>query len=827
MEHYKVKGMTCAACSARVEKAARSVPGVTDCSVNLLTGDMTVEGQVSPQEVISAVEKAGYQASTKGGEKTQTPKAEKATGNLPARLISSLIFLGVLMYISMGRMLWDVPLPAFLEQSSTASGIAQLLLSGIILVINQRFFISGARSLLHGAPNMDTLVALGAGVSYAYSTVLVFAMAGAEAAGEAEKAAHMLHGLYFESAAMILALITLGKLLEARAKGKTTKALEGLMALAPQTAVVLVDGKEQEIPIEKLKVGDIFVVRPGGRIPVDGEIVMGQCAVDQSALTGESIPVDLQEGDRVYAACINMTGYIQCKALRVGEDTTLSQIIRMVSDASATKAPIAKVADRVAGIFVPTVLGISLVTLVVWLIAGAPLSDALSRAITVLVISCPCALGLATPVAVMVGSGLGARNGILFKNAPALEMMGRIHTVALDKTGTITQGSPKVTDVIPLGGWEETALLQLACSLEKGSEHPLAKAILQEGAERNLNITAVEDFRVYPGNGLTGRWQGKAVATGKPDFIRDFAPLEEAARLQAEALSQAGKTPLYFACDGVLAGVIAVADPVKPDSAQAIKELKTLGIQVVMITGDNARTAEAVGKQAGVDRVVANVLPDGKAQAVENLQKQGKVAMVGDGINDAPALATADVGVAIGAGADVAIDSGDVVLVNSSLSQLVSAVKLSRATLRNIHENLFWAFFYNLLGIPLAAGVFLPLFQWELTPMFGAAAMSLSSFCVVSNALRLNFAKIGAKPRENTIIQSEKENKTMKVTVKIQGMMCTHCKAHVEKALSAIDGVTSVTADHVAGTATVESTREIPQAELKAAVEAAGYTYLG
>ena len=827
MEHFMVKGMTCAACSARVEKAARSVPGVTDCSVNLLTGDMTVEGQVSPQEVISAVEKAGYQASTKGGEKTQTPKAEKATGNLPARLISSLIFLGVLMYISMGRMLWDVPLPAFLEQSSTASGIAQLLLSGIILVINQRFFISGARSLLHGAPNMDTLVALGAGVSYAYSTVLVFAMAGAEAAGEAEKAAHMLHGLYFESAAMILALITLGKLLEARAKGKTTKALEGLMALAPQTAVVLVDGKEQEIPIEKLKVGDIFVVRPGGRIPVDGEIVMGQCAVDQSALTGESIPVDLQEGDRVYAACINMTGYIQCKALRVGEDTTLSQIIRMVSDASATKAPIAKVADRVAGIFVPTVLGISLVTLVVWLIVGAPLSDALSRAITVLVISCPCALGLATPVAVMVGSGLGARNGILFKNAPALEMMGRIHTVALDKTGTITQGSPKVTDVIPLGGWEETALLQLACSLEKGSEHPLAKAILQEGAERNLNITAVEDFRVYPGNGLTGRWQGKAVATGKPDFIRDFAPLEEAARLQAEALSQAGKTPLYFACDGVLAGVIAVADPVKPDSAQAIKELKTLGIQVVMITGDNARTAEAVGKQAGVDWVVANVLPDGKAQAVENLQKQGKVAMVGDGINDAPALATADVGVAIGAGADVAIDSGDVVLVNSSLSQLVSAVKLSRATLRNIHENLFWAFFYNLLGIPLAAGVFLPLFQWELTPMFGAAAMSLSSFCVVSNALRLNFAKIGAKPRENTIIQPEKENKTMKVTVKIEGMMCPHCKAHVEKALSAIDGVTSVTADHVAGTATVESTREIPQAELKAAVEAAGYTYLG
>ncbi len=827
MEHFMVKGMTCAACSARVEKAARSVPGVTDCSVNLLTGDMTVEGQVSPQEVISAVEKAGYQASTKGGEKTQTPKAEKATGNLPARLISSLIFLGVLMYISMGRMLWDVPLPAFLEQSSTASGIAQLLFSGIILVINQRFFISGARSLLHGAPNMDTLVALGAGVSYAYSTVLVFAMAGAEAAGEAEKAAHMLHGLYFESAAMILALITLGKLLEARAKGKTTKALEGLMALAPQTAVVLVDGKEQEIPIEKLKVGDIFVVRPGGRIPVDGEIVMGQCAVDQSALTGESIPVDLQEGDRVYAACINMTGYIQCKALRVGEDTTLSQIIRMVSDASATKAPIAKVADRVAGIFVPTVLGISLVTLVVWLIVGAPLSDALSRAITVLVISCPCALGLATPVAVMVGSGLGARNGILFKNAPALEMMGRIHTVALDKTGTITQGSPKVTDVIPLGGWEETALLQLACSLEKGSEHPLAKAILQEGAERNLNITAVEDFRVYPGNGLTGRWQGKAVATGKPDFIRDFAPLEEAARLQAEALSQAGKTPLYFACDGVLAGVIAVADPVKPDSAQAIKELKTLGIQVVMITGDNARTAEAVGKQAGVDWVVANVLPDGKAQAVENLQKQGKVAMVGDGINDAPALATADVGVAIGAGADVAIDSGDVVLVNSSLSQLVSAVKLSRATLRNIHENLFWAFFYNLLGIPLAAGVFLPLFQWELTPMFGAAAMSLSSFCVVSNALRLNFAKIGAKPRENTIIQSEKENKTMKVTVKIEGMMCTHCKAHVEKAIAAIDGVTSVTADHVAGTATVESTREIPQAELKAAVEAAGYTYLG
>ena len=827
MEYFMVKGMTCAACSARVEKAARSVPGVTDCSVNLLTGDMTVEGQVSPQEVISAVEKAGYQASTKGGEKTQTPKAEKATGNLPARLISSLIFLGVLMYISMGRMLWDVPLPAFLEQSSTASGIAQLLLSGIILVINQRFFISGARSLLHGAPNMDTLVALGAGVSYAYSTVLVFAMTGAEAAGEAEKAAHMLHGLYFESAAMILALITLGKLLEARAKGKTTKALEGLMALAPQTAVVLADGKEQEIPIEKLKVGDIFVVRPGGRIPVDGEIVKGQCAVDQSALTGESIPVDLQEGDRVYAACINMTGYIQCKALRVGEDTTLSQIIRMVSDASATKAPIAKVADRVAGIFVPTVLGISLVTLVVWLIVGAPLSDALSRAITVLVISCPCALGLATPVAVMVGSGLGARNGILFKNAPALEMMGRIHTVALDKTGTITQGSPKVTDVIPLGGWEETALLQLACSLEKGSEHPLAKAILQEGAERNLNITAVEDFRVYPGNGLTGRWQGKAVATGKPDFIRDFAPLEEAARLQAEALSQAGKTPLYFACDGVLAGVIAVADPVKPDSAQAIKELKTLGIQVVMITGDNARTAEAVGKQAGVDWVVANVLPDGKAQAVENLQKQGKVAMVGDGINDAPALATADVGVAIGAGADVAIDSGDVVLVNSSLSQLVSAVKLSRATLRNIHENLFWAFFYNLLGIPLAAGVFLPLFQWELTPMFGAAAMSLSSFCVVSNALRLNFAKIGAKPRENTIIQPEKENKTMKVTVKIEGMMCTHCKAHVEKAIAAIDGVTSVTADHVAGTATVESTREIPQAELKAAVEAAGYTYLG
>ena len=832
MEQYNVTGMSCAACSARVEKAVSKVPGVTACSVSLLTNSMGVEGTADPQEIIQAVENAGYGASAKGA----APSARAAQGEealadhdtpvLKKRLISSLVFLAVLMYFSMGHTMGGWPVPAFFQGNPAALGLLQLLLTGAVMVINQKFFVSGFKGLLHGAPNMDTLVALGAAAAFVYSTYALFAMTGAQAAGDAVAAMGYLHEFYFESAAMILTLITVGKLLEAHSKGKTTDALKGLMQLAPKTATLLREGKEVTVPIDQVEKEALFVVRPGETIPVDGVVVEGTSAVNESALTGESIPVDKGAGDPVSAATLNQSGFLTCRATRVGEDTTLSQIIQMVSDAAATKAPIAKVADKVSGIFVPAVISIAVVVTLIWLLLGYDVGFALARGISVLVISCPCALGLATPVAIMVGNGMGAKHGILFKNAVSLENAGRTQIVVLDKTGTITQGQPKVTDLLPAPGVTEGELLRLAYALEQKSEHPLARAILERAQEAGLPPEAVTDFQALPGNGLTATWQGAALRGGNASFIRLQAALPPEMEAQAEELAEAGKTPLFFSRDGRLMGIIAVADVMKEDSPQAIRELQAMGIQVVMLTGDNPRTAQAIGRQAGVDQVIAGVLPDGKERVIRQLKEQGKVAMVGDGINDAPALTRADLGIAIGAGTDVAIDAADVVLMKSRLSDVPAAIRLSRATLRNIHENLFWAFIYNTIGIPLAAGVFIPL-GLTLNPMFGAAAMSLSSFCVVTNALRLNLLRIHDGSKDKKIhpipLDIPKEEPTMEKTMKIEGMMCTHCEARVKKALEALAQVESAQVSHEAGTAVVTLSGEVANDVLKKAVEDQDY----
>jgi len=829
MQQYSVTGMSCAACSARVEKAVSGLEGVTACSVNLLTNSMGVEGSATQAEIIAAVEAAGYGASPKGGEskaKTQDDSAleDRETPVLKKRLIASLGFLAVLMYISMGHVMWGWPLPAVLADYPVSIGIAQLVLTGIVMVINQKFFISGFKGLIHKAPNMDTLVALGSAAAFVYSLWALFAMV-----MDTAHAAHWLHEFYFESAAMILSLITVGKMLEARAKGKTTDAIKGLMRMAPKTATLVRDGEEIEVPVEELKKGDIFAVRPGESIPVDGIVTEGVSAVDESALTGESIPVDKSVGDRVSAATVNQAGYIRCEATRVGEDTTLSQIIRMVSDAAATKAPIAKVADKVSGVFVPIVMSIALVTCIVWLLLGETVGFALTRAVSVLVISCPCALGLATPVAIMVGSGKGARQGILFKTAAALEQCGKVDIVALDKTGTITEGRPQVTDVLPAEGVSEIELLMLAASAECRSEHPLAREIMSYTAERNIRPLQPESFRALPGNGLEAVAEGRLIQAGSLKYIQSVAQLPVTVAAQATKLSEQGKTPLLFAEDGKLMGIIAVADTIKPDSAQAVQELHGMGIEVVMLTGDNERTAAVVGAQAGVDRVIAGVLPQGKENVVRELAQKGRVAMVGDGINDAPALTRADIGIAIGAGADIAIDAADVVLMNSRLLDVPAAIRLSRAVLKNIHENLFWAFFYNTVGIPVAAGLFISAFGWQLSPMLGAAAMSLSSFCVVTNALRLNLLDIRSSRRDkkhkrkNIEIQEEK---TMERTMKIEGLMCPHCEARVKKALEAVIGVESAVVSHVSGTAVV-SCKGVSDETLKKAVEAQDYKVLG
>ena len=841
MKQYKVTGMSCAACSARVEKAVSKVPGVMSCSVSLLTNSMGVEGTASEQAVIAAVQEAGYGASVKGAKSApSTAEAEEQlkdhdTPVLKRRLIWSVGFLIVLMYFSMGHMMWGWPLPAFYNDNHVAMGLTQLLLTVVIMVINQKFFISGFKSLWHRAPNMDTLVALGSSAAFIYSTYALFAMTGAQVRGDMDAVMSYMMEFYFESAAMILTLITVGKLLEARSKGRTTDALKGLMKLAPKTAVVVRDGAETTVPIEQVMKDDVFVVRPGESIPVDGVVIEGGGAVNESALTGESIPVDKAAGDMVSAATVNQSGFLKCRATRVGEDTTLSQIIQMVSDAAATKAPIAKVADKVSGVFVPTVIAIAAVTTIVWLILGKTVGFALARGISVLVISCPCALGLATPVAIMVGSGLGAKNGILFKTAASLEETGRVNIVALDKTGTITAGEPRVTDILPASGVSEETLMRAAAALENKSEHPLAKAIMKKAEETGMTAEDVSDFQALPGNGLTGKRAGRALAGGNFAFISSAAAVPEDVKARAEALSEAGKTPLYFAEDDRLLGVIAVADVIKEDSPQAVRELRGMGIRVVMLTGDNERTAKAIGAQAGVDEVIAGVLPEGKESVIRRLKEQGKVAMVGDGINDAPALTRADIGVAIGAGADVAIDAADVVLMKSRLSDVPAAIRLSRATLRNIHENLFWAFFYNTIGIPLAAGVFVPL-GLTLNPMFGAAAMSLSSFCVVSNALRLNLFKLHAAGRPKKQAQAdehipethtEKEDKTMTKTMKITGMMCGHCEATVKKTLEAIEGVASAAVSHEKGTAVVTLTGDVSNDTLKKAVEDKGYDVTG
>ena len=832
MEQYNVTGMSCAACSARVEKAVSKVPGVTACSVSLLTNSMGVEGTADPQEIIQAVENAGYGASARGA----APSARAAQGEealadhdtpvLKKRLISSLVFLAVLMYFSMGHTMGGWPVPAFFQGNPAALGLLQLLLTGAVMVINQKFFVSGFKGLLHGAPNMDTLVALGAAAAFVYSTYALFAMTGAQAAGDAAAAMGYLHEFYFESAAMILTLITVGKLLEAHSKGKTTDALKGLMQLAPKTATLLREGKEVTVPIDQVEKEALFVVRPGETIPVDGVVVEGTSAVNESALTGESIPVDKGAGDPVSAATLNQSGFLTCRATRVGEDTTLSQIIQMVSDAAATKAPIAKVADKVSGIFVPAVISIAVVVTLIWLLLGYDVGFALARGISVLVISCPCALGLATPVAIMVGNGMGAKHGILFKNAVSLENAGRTQIVVLDKTGTITQGQPKVTDLLPAPGVTEEELLRLAYALEQKSEHPLARAILERAQEAGLPPEPVTDFQALPGNGLTATWQGAALRGGNASFIRLQAALPSEMEAQAEELAEAGKTPLFFSRDGRLMGIIAVADVMKEDSPQAIRELQAMGIQVVMLTGDNPRTAQAIGRQAGVDQVIAGVLPDGKERVIRQLKEQGKVAMVGDGINDAPALTRADLGIAIGAGTDVAIDAADVVLMKSRPSDVPAAIRLSRATLRNIHENLFWAFIYNTIGIPLAAGVFIPL-GLTLNPMFGAAAMSLSSFCVVTNALRLNLLRIHDGSKDKKIhpipLDIPKEEPTMEKTMKIEGMMCTHCEARVKKALEALAQVESAQVSHEAGTAVVTLSGEVANDVLKKAVEDQDY----
>ena len=832
MEQYTVTGMSCAACSARVEKAVSAVPGVTSCSVSLLTNSMGVEGTASAEAVVSAVQAAGYGASLKGASCAPTAAAQedaladRETPALKRRLIASLGFLIALMYVSMGHMMWGWPLPACLADNHVAMGLLQMLLTIAVMVINQKFFINGFRSLLHGAPNMDTLVALGAAASFGYSTYALFAMTGAQVRGDAAAVMQYMHEFYFESAAMILALITVGKMLEARSKGKTTYALRSLMKLAPQTATLVRGVQEIAVPIAQVRRGDVFVVRPGESIPVDGVVLEGESAVNESALTGESIPVDKAVGDSVSAATTNQSGFLRCEATRVGEDTTLSQIIKMVSDAAATKAPIAKVADRVSGVFVPTVIALAILTTAVWLLCGQSIGFALARGISVLVISCPCALGLATPVAIMVGNGLGAKNGILFKTAVSLEETGKTEIVALDKTGTITQGEPRVTDVLPAEGMTQGALLSLAAALEQRSEHPLARAVMMRAEEDGLTAAPVGDFRTLPGNGLTATLSGETLLGGSLSFVSSQVDVPRSIRQKAEALAEEGKTPLLFAQAGRLAGVIAVADVIKADSPAAIAALRNMGIRVVMLTGDNEKTARAIGRLAGVDEVIAGVLPEGKESVIRRLQAQGKVAMVGDGINDAPALTRADIGIAIGAGTDVAIDAADVVLMKSRLSDVPAAIRLSRATLRNIHENLFWAFFYNVIGIPLAAGVWIPLFGWTLNPMFGAAAMSLSSFCVVSNALRLNLFKLHDAGKDKKINRhsKHKEETTMVKTMKIEGMMCGHCEAAVKKALEAIDGVASAEVSHTDGTAVVTLSKPVENAALRKAVEDKDYT---
>ena len=858
MEQYNVTGMSCAACSARVEKAVSKVPGVTGCSVSLLTNSMGVEGTASEQDIIRAVEASGYGASKKGGAKETSGSGasdyeemlrDKTTPLLKKRLIASLVLLIPLMYVSMGHMMWNWPLPSFFDGNHVAMGLVQLLLTVAIMVINQRFFISGCKSLWHRAPNMDTLVALGATASFGYSVYALFAMTGAQVRGDMDAVMGYMHEFYFESAAMILTLITVGKMLEALSKGRTTDALKGLMKLAPKTATLLRDGQETEVSIDQVKIGDCFVVRPGENIPVDGVVTEGSSAVNESALTGESIPVDKAAGDTVSAATLNQSGFLTCEATRVGEDTTLSQIIQMVSDAAATKAPIAKVADRVSGIFVPAVITIAFLTIIGWLLAGQSVGFALARGISVLVISCPCALGLATPVAIMVGNGMGAKHGIMFKTAVSLENAGKTEIVALDKTGTITSGEPKVTDLYPIAPVTEKALLLAAGALEQKSEHPLARAVLELAKERGMDCGDLTEFTAVPGNGLTGRRGTSFLAGGNAAFIGGQATIPEAAKAMAEQYAKQGKTPLFFSENGSLLGIIAVADVIKEDSPRAVRELQNMGIRVVMLTGDNERTAQAIGAEAGVDEVIAGVLPDGKEAVIRTLKEQGRTAMVGDGINDAPALTRADVGIAIGAGTDIAIDAADVVLMKSRLSDVPAAIRLSRATLRNIHENLFWAFIYNIIGIPLAAGIWYPIFGWKLNPMFGAAAMSLSSFCVVTNALRLNLfgmydagkdkkrrkkgntagngsrsantgSATAAQPEEN---QKEKENKDMEKTMEIKGMMCGHCEARVKKVLEALPEVTEAIVSHEAGTAVVKLSAAVSDDVLKKAVEEQDY----
>ena len=839
MEQYNVTGMTCAACQARVEKVVSKVPGVTSVSVSLLTNSMGVEGTALSTDIVAAVEKAGYHASVKGAEKESSQGAEALadteTPKLLKRLIISLIFLMPLMYLSMGHMMWNWPLLGFLNNNHVGMGLAQLLFTVIIMVINQRFFISGFTSLIHRAPNMDTLVAMGATAAFSYSTYALFAMTVAQTAGNNKLVMSYMHEFYFESAAMILTLITLGKTLEAYSKGKTTDALKSLMNLAPKMATVVRNGQEQIISAEQVKKGDIFLVKPGESIPVDGIVLEGNSAIDEAALTGESIPVDKAEGDNVSAATINQSGFLKCEATRVGEDTTLSQIIKMVSDAAATKAPIAKIADKVSGIFVPAVITIAVITIIGWLLAGQTVGFALARGISVLVISCPCALGLATPVAIMVGNGVGAKNGILFKTAVSLEEAGKVDIVALDKTGTITTGQPKVTDIFPADGISEKELLEVAFALEKKSEHPLAKAIVEYGNEKKFTVPVVEDFQAVPGNGLTGTLNNKTLIGGNLLFIEKSLSISEKIKHSAEQLASAGKTPLFFAKENRLLGMIAVADVIKEDSPQAIKELKAMGIHVVMLTGDNERTAKAIGEQAGVDNVIAGVLPDGKESVIRALGEKGKVAMVGDGINDAPALTRADIGIAIGAGTDVAMDAADVVLMKSKLADVPAAIRLSRGVLRNIHENLFWAFFYNTIGIPLAAGLLIPVLGWKLNPMFGAAAMSLSSFCVVTNALRLNLLNIRSTKKDkkkqkaidvsiiNINNNEKKEVNEMTKTMNIKGMMCGHCEAAVKKALEALPEVASAEVSHEKGTAVVTLEKEIADDVLKKTVEDKDY----
>lgn len=827
MKQFNVTGMSCATCSARVEKAVSKVNGVKSCSVSLLTNSMGVEGTAKTEDIIKAVEDAGYGAALKNESRKSSKSSESdtlkdtETPKIKKRLIASVIFLVVLMYISMGHMMWNFPLPPFLGDNHIAMGLSQLLLTGIIMVINQKFFISGFKGIIHRAPNMDTLVALGSGAAFVYSTYALFAMTNAQLNGDSQAVMGYMHEFYFESAAMILTLITVGKMLEAHSKGKTTDAIKGLMKLAPKTAVVIKDGTETEVPIDEVTKGDIFVVRPGENIPVDGVILDGSSAVNESALTGESIPVDKSVGDKVSAATINQSGFIRCEATRVGEDTTLSQIIRMVSDAAATKAPIAKIADKVSGVFVPVVIIISIITAIIWLLLGDSFGSALQRAISVLVISCPCALGLATPVAIMVGNGVGARNGILYKTAVSLEESGKIKIVALDKTGTITSGEPKVTDIITSDGTTESELLQAAVSLECKSEHPLAKAIIRKADEMQIKSQEVFDFKILSGNGLEGTLDGSRLAGGNLNFISQTVEISDQIKETAKQIAEGGKTPLYFSKGNKLLGIIAVADVIKQDSPQAIKDMQNMGIKVVMLTGDNQRTAEAIGKQAGVDEVIAEVLPDEKEKVIRQLKAQGKAAMVGDGINDAPALTSADVGIAIGAGSDIAIDSADVVLMKSTLSDVPAAIRLGRATLRNIHENLFWAFIYNIIGIPLAAGLFIPILGWRLNPMFGAAAMGLSSFCVVTNALRLNFVKIHSSKRDKKIKAKEKYKMTK--TMKIEGMMCPHCEARVKQVLEALSEVESAVASHKKGTAELVLNKEISDEILKKTVEEQGY----